>query len=275
MGLGVGLSLFLMGALCGPLSAQEAAAALSDPESKAVAVPVAGATGAIVRPKAPPTSPPLVRPVARPFELPAARWDGQAGTERWTMAAISALQSHAQKLARTVPRDIAQWCPAYRTADVAQRRAFWVGLVSALAWHESTHRAAAVGGDGRWYGLTQIYPPTARGYGCRARNGSALMDAEDNLSCALRIMAVTVPRDGVVSQGMRGVAADWGPFHSQRKRTDMQRWVKEQDYCSAVSRSLKPVARPAPDQPEAEDLPSAPTSEAEAPDSDAPAALLD
>jgi hypothetical protein len=47
----------------------------------------------------------------------------------------------------------------------------------------------------------------------------------------LRIMAETVPRDGVVSAGMRGVAADWGPFHQGTKREDMRAWVSSQDYC--------------------------------------------
>jgi len=44
-------------------------------------------------------------------------------------------------------------------------------------------------------------------------------------------MAFTVKRDGVISRNMRGVAADWGPFHSARKRADMQEWVSKQSYC--------------------------------------------
>ena len=65
---------------------------------------------------------------------------------------------------------------------------------------------------------------------------------------ALRIMAVTVPRDGVVSAGMRGVAADWGPFHSRTKRTDMMKWTRAQPYCAGLARSLRPVARPEPER---------------------------
>ena len=51
-------------------------------------------------------------------------------------------------------------------------------------------------------------------------------------------------RDRVVSQNMRGVAADWGPFHSRKKREDMIAWTREQPYCAGLPRSLKPVARP-------------------------------
>lgn len=186
-----------------------------------------------------------LRPKARrPVVLPEMHWGGNSDRKSWTLAVISALRGHARNIPEIVPRDIANWCPAYASASRDQREAFWAGLISALAWHESTHRPGAVGGGGLWYGLTQIYPDTARRYGCKARTGTALKDPEDNLSCALRIMAVTVERDQVVSHGMKGVAADWGPFHSRRKRTDMMEWTRSQSYCRGLARSLRPVARP-------------------------------
>jgi hypothetical protein len=186
-----------------------------------------------------------LRPVARTeIALPKARWDHRGEAASWSSAALRALSSHASVLPQKVPRDIAEWCPAYPTADTAQRKHFWVGLLSALAKHESTYRPGAVGGGGKWYGLLQILPATARGYNCKARTGTALKDGTANLSCALRIMSVTVPRDGVISHGMRGVAADWGPFHSRRKREDMKAWTRGQAYCTAIGKSLRPVARP-------------------------------
>lgn len=184
-----------------------------------------------------------IRPLARAETLPRARWPKASDGDLWSRAAISALRGHGKALPQTVPRDIGNWCPAYPQATVAQREAFWVGLMSTLAKHESTYRPTAVGGGGLWYGLLQILPATARGYGCRARDGNALKHGPSNLSCAVRIMAVTVPRDNVVSQGMRGVAADWGPFHSRKKRTDMMAWMRQQTYCKPMS-SLRPKARP-------------------------------
>ncbi|MCB1333404.1 MAG: transglycosylase SLT domain-containing protein [Roseivivax sp.] len=183
-------------------------------------------------------------PHVRPVSMVASRWDHLPQAARWNAAALTALRSHAQGLPDQVPRDIADWCPSYPLANRAGREAFWVGLLSALAKHESTWRPAAVGGGGRWYGLTQILPSTAEHYGCRATTGSALTDGAANLSCALRIMARTVRRDGVVSRGMRGVAADWGPFHSERKREDMRDWLREQPYCRAPGRSPLPRLRP-------------------------------
>ncbi|MDU8911129.1 transglycosylase SLT domain-containing protein [Aestuariicoccus sp. MJ-SS9] len=199
-------------------------------------------TPAALSPRAVEASP---RPVARTESLPPARWGDSGPAAIWSRAALAALRSHAGVLPRTVPRDIETWCPAYESGDREQREAFWIGLVSALAKHESTFRPHAVGGGGKWFGLLQILPATARGYGCRARSGGALKDGALNLSCALRIMSVTVPRDGVISHRMRGVAADWGPFHSRSKRQDMATWIRKQSYCTGLARSLRPVARPA------------------------------
>jgi hypothetical protein len=189
-----------------------------------------------------------LRPVTRDsWAVPALRWDGHPRGARWTSAVMAALRGHGAPLLEVVPRDIAAWCPAYPTADRGQRAAFWAGLISTLAWHESTHRPEAVGGDGRWFGLVQIAPPTARYRNCEVGTGQALLSGPANLRCGVRIMAVTVPRDRVVAEGMRGVAADWGPFHSRRKREDMRNWVRSQAYCVAPpSRALRPVMRPDP-----------------------------
>lgn len=162
----------------------------------------------------------------------AMRWDHVAAAESWTATTVAALEDHGQTLVNTMPADIQTWCPGYAKADEEGRKAFWAGLLSTLSLHESTWDPRAVGGGGLWYGLVQIAPPTARDYGCEARSGEALKDGDLNLACAVRIMNVTVPRDGVVSRGMRGVAADWGPFHDSRKRSDMIKWMNAQPYCA-------------------------------------------
>lgn len=183
------------------------------------------------------------KPPEREGNLPRTRWENHPEAKLWTRATLSALKEHGAALPQIVPRDIEAWCPAYPGADLKQRRAFWVGLLSTLAKHESTFRPHAVGGGGKWFGLVQISPGTARGYKCRARSGAALKDGAANLSCAVRIMARTVARDQVVSQGMRGVAADWGPFHSRQKRNDMMQWTRRQTYCKPMN-AVRPRTRP-------------------------------
>jgi len=191
-----------------------------------------------------------LRPQLRPPFVPDAAWDHRADGEEWTLSLMQALEDEGAALDDVVPRDIAQWCPAYPGNSPMLRRAFWAGMMSALAEHESTWNPRAVGGGGQWFGLLQIYPPTARLYGCEARTGEALRDAEDNLTCAARIMAVTVARDGAVAlhEGRwRGVAADWGPMTSRAKREDMSAWTREQSYCRpvlAITTALRPQARP-------------------------------
>ena len=204
-------------------------------------------TMSVVKPKLSDLAPVTSRaPASRPRveEMPDLRWDHIRGSARWTAAAMRALDSHGDRLIRTVPRDIGQWCPAYAESGPWERKAFWAGLLSTLSKHESTYRPTAVGGGGLWYGLVQILPATARGYGCEARTGDALKDGALNMSCAVRIMNRTVPRDGVVSRGMRGVAADWGPFHSARKREDMRSWLARQPFCNGLNHSARPVERP-------------------------------
>lgn len=163
--------------------------------------------------------------------LPAARWDQQPEAAVWTRAALSALDGPAAPLVALVPKDIDAWCPGYDGASAEERKAFWIALVSSLAKHESTWRPAVSGGEGRWHGLLQISPATARAYGCAASDAAGLKDGAMNLRCGLRIMAATVHRDGVIAAGGGGIAADWGPFSQKLKRADMAAWTGAQPYC--------------------------------------------
>jgi hypothetical protein len=189
-----------------------------------------------------------MRPQLRPDYVPRARWDFHPKGDLWTRATMSAVQSHGRALIETVPADIADWCPAYPKNGPDKRAAFWTGMISALVKHESTYKPRAVGGGGKWHGLTQILPGTARGYGCRARTGEALRVGTANLSCAVRIMATTVARDGVVALKngrSAGVGADWGPMTRRSKRQDMAAFTRKQKYCRLLS-SVRPAARPDP-----------------------------
>jgi hypothetical protein len=117
-----------------------------------------------------------------------------------------------------------------------------------------------VGGGGQWFGLVQIAPGTARWRNCDVQSGQALLNGAANLRCGIRIMALTVPRDQVVADGMRGVAADWGPFHSTRKREEMRQWVRAQEYCQLPPPPTRPVMRPAIDNTATPDTQMAPLS---------------
>ncbi len=185
-----------------------------------------------------------LRPRARPVNLPRTRWETVPGSTIWTRAAISALKAHGRPLLEFVPADIETWCPSYAQQPIEKRAEFWVGFLSALARHESTFKPRAVGGGGRWHGLLQITPSTARLYNCRASTAAALLHGPTNLSCAIRIMTRTVRRDGVVgANGKGGVAADWGPLVYRAKRADIASYTRAQTYCRPLS-TVRPKARP-------------------------------
>lgn len=187
-----------------------------------------------------------VPPMARENALPRARWEHRRDGPLWTRVAIRAVETHGAALLSTVPRDVAEWCPAYEENGAKERAAFWAGLLSTLSRYESTWNPAAVGGGGRWFGLMQIYPPTAEFRNCRAQTGEGLKSGAANLNCAVRIMAATVPRDKAIAvkeSRWQGVAADWGPIRNDWMRRDMQRWTRGQTYCRRLA-DVRPPARP-------------------------------
>lgn len=228
------------------LFCQPCAALAADADTKPMIRPNVeiDAQGGVAETLAPDVS---LRPARRDGDVvPQARWDHRPGGRIWTRAAISALKSHGKGILQTVPRDIADWCPAYPDAGEDQRAAFWAGFMSALAKPESTYRQGAVGGNGRWYGLLQILPATARGYKCTAPTRDGLKHGPSNLNCAVRILSVVMPRDKVMAskdKRWRCAAADWGPMRISSKRKDIAGWTRKQKYCRPLN-SLRPRLRP-------------------------------
>ena len=164
--------------------------------------------------------------------MPVMGWDARPEAAVWTTRALTAVATRDAQLASQVPADIATFCPGYKSATMGNRRAFWVGLMSATAKLESSFNPKAAGGGGRYIGLMQISPRTAQTAGCEARTTSALKDGAANLECAVHIFAPHVAADGLVAgKGNRGVARDWGPFGHASKRAEIAAWTAAQPYC--------------------------------------------
>ncbi len=163
---------------------------------------------------------------------PVAAWDDMPDGPRWTEAVLSALEGPGLPLVTNVPTDVAEFCPAFAASGPAERSAFWVSFLSVLAGQESTWRQDVSGGNGRWHGLLQISPATARGYGCEATTADGLKSGPANLRCGVRIMATTVARDGVIAAGKGGVAADWGPLQRGPQREKIADFTRRQSYCT-------------------------------------------
>ena len=165
--------------------------------------------------------------------LPATRWDHQPQAAEWTTRSLVAVAARDDVLASRVPSDIETWCPRYESASLPQRRAFWVGLLSAVAKYESSWNPRASGGGGRYIGLMQISPRSAKNYGCEVTSVSGLKDGGANLECAVKLLAYQVERDGVVAgNGSRGIGRDWMPLRKSAKRAEMAKWTRSQAYCA-------------------------------------------
>ena len=175
---------------------------------------------------------PSLASILPPSVAPAMRWDHRPEAAEWTARSLAAIAAHDDVLAARVPADIVGWCPAYEEKGIKDRRAFWVGLLSAVAKYESSWNPAALGGGGRYIGVMQISPKSAKNYGCAATSAKALKDGAANLECAVEMLAYHVARDGVVAgKGNRGIGRDWMPLRKSDKRGAMAAWTSGQSYC--------------------------------------------
>ena len=167
--------------------------------------------------------------------MPPMRWDERPEAPDWTNATLLALQREGAVLTSSLPADVEEFCPGYADAAPDKRRAFWAGLLSAVAKYESSNNPKADGGSGRWRGLLQIAPRTAENFGCDVSGKDGLYDGSANLACGVRIMADQVGRDGRIasegSGGWLGMARDWLPLRNKDKRREIADWTRAQDYC--------------------------------------------
>lgn len=170
-------------------------------------------------------------PVEGPAPEVVARWDHRAEADEWNAAALRALHGPGAPMLALNPLDAEEFCPAYDSADAEGRAAFWVAFMSGLARYESGHRPEAAGGGGRYQGLLQISPATARFHDCELSSPRGLYDGATNVACAVRIAARAVVRDGVVATGRGGMAADWPPLRDPAKRTEIAAFTRQIPAC--------------------------------------------
>ncbi len=166
--------------------------------------------------------------------IPVMQWDHRPEARDWTLSTMDAIADHGTDLIETPLADVETFCPEYHAASEAERQAFWTGLFSGLAKFESTWNPRAAGAGGRYRGLLQIFPQTAQYHGCEINGAGELYEGEKNLSCAVRIAATAVARDGVVAGepgNWGGVAADWPPLRNASKRAEIAAFTRNQSYC--------------------------------------------
>jgi hypothetical protein len=179
------------------------------------------------------------------FGYPPAAWDERPEGRQWTTIAHNAIDTLAPNLVTIVPTDIDAFCPGYRNASPANRRAFYVSLLSELARYESNFDPSvrftesfkdAAGRPVVSRGLLQISQESANGYGCAITDPEQLHDPATNLRCSVRILDRWITRDQVVSGytagAWRGASRYWSPFRDRNKLVDLQAALNARPYCA-------------------------------------------
>lgn len=126
----------------------------------------------------------------------------------WSKFTEEAVKSSS--LPKTVPTDIENFCPAYKTKGEADRAIFWAGLISIIARPESNFKpdttytesfADAQGKKVISRGLLQISIESAnqKRYSCAIVKSEDLHDPKTNLTCGVKILDAWVKADNVVA----------------------------------------------------------------------------
>lgn len=161
----------------------------------------------------------------------AAQWEGRKDADAWTEATMLALESDGVMLMSQMPADIMTYCPGYAAASTEDRKAFWLGLLSATARFQSGWNPLASSGGGSFKGLMAISDQAAKAYDC----AGDMLDGAANMQCAVKILADTVVRDGAIAgdgkRGWLGVAKSWLPFQKDAHREEIASFTRKQKYC--------------------------------------------
>lgn len=169
-------------------------------------------------------------PAADPRPEIAARWNERPEAPGWNAAAMQALQQDGAAMLALVPEDTQTFCPGFAQASTVERAEVYVAFLSGLARYESGWNPRAAGAGGRYQGLLQISPATARHHGCTLP-AEGLYDGAANLACAVRIANAAVIRDGVMASGRRGIAADWPPMRDTTRRAEVAAFTRSLPQC--------------------------------------------
>jgi hypothetical protein len=156
-------------------------------------------------------------------EVIRARWEtSQRDGEDWSKHVYQSLDSLGLNLLSKDPADVADFCPNYKNLSKAEKKNFWVYLLSSMTEFESGHRPEtsyreaffdAKGENVISRGLLQLSIESANAYGCGFQNAQEIHDPKKNLSCGIRILNRWVGNDqrlaGRINSKWLGGARYW------------------------------------------------------------------
>lgn len=176
----------------------------------------------------------------------AAAWDGKhTQAAEWSHALYGFIFQYGRDMLQTVPRDYAEFCPAYPTLGAHDRAAFYVGLFSKIAELESSFRpnkgapetGNLVGVTSR--GLLQISIDSSNQavYGCNTQSEQQLHDPFFNLHCGVKIMNYWIARDQFIASRPGNINKGGGHYWAVL-RTKPTRNIHKRASIALFTRSL-------------------------------------
>jgi hypothetical protein len=174
-------------------------------------------------------------------------WESQVPEgKNWTTHVSSEIDRLGQNLVDVVPADADLFCPKFSRLSDAQRKQYWIHMISSMVRFESNFKTGTSYKEGFSdskgkpvisRGLLQISIESANSYGCGFRTADELHDPLKNLSCGVRILDRWVGRDGriagKVSGNWRGGARYWSVLRAGDKTSynSIVRWSQNLAIC--------------------------------------------
>ena len=179
-----------------------------------------------------------------------AAWSKKNLDGSWTAITEGAVRASA--LTKSVPTDVANFCPGYASQTDDARLQFWVGLLSAVARPESNFKPETkfqeVFKDSKGEfvvsrGLLQLSIESAnqKKYSCGIKKAEDLHDPTTNLRCGVRILDAWVKTDNVIatygSGPLRGGGRYWSTLREKSKHLpELMNFTNGLKVCSAAPR---------------------------------------
>lgn len=133
--------------------------------------------------------------------------------KEWSNHVRTEIDFLGKDLMDVIPGDYATFCPKFKELSYNERKDFWIYLISQMARYESNFNPhtsykenfSDSGGDrvvSR--GLLQLSIESGNAYGCGFRSAKDVHDAEQNLSCGVRILNRWIAYDGRIGGKIKG-----------------------------------------------------------------------
>jgi hypothetical protein len=172
-------------------------------------------------------------------------WDQRVQQgRRWTNFTAEALEEHGQALLTMEPKDIKAFCPAYSKLGPEAIKSFWVHLISAMAFRESTFRpelthtekfTSSNGQNVISRGLLQLSHESVLQFNCGNKTAKDLHDPQINLTCGVKVLNRWVSHDGVITGQVNGKwiggARYWAVLRSSKTLKAIRTLMGTLEFC--------------------------------------------